>query len=157
MKEIFNTLQTVFDLKDLGKILWETNYNNLKSKVAYCVKNGYLKRIRRGVFVKNNFNPYELACKIFTPSYISFETVLLKEWIIYQADETIYVASYLSRSIECVLHEKTYHIVYRKLKDERLYDDTWIEKKDFYWIAWAQRAIQDMKYLKKDFYFDNIK
>jgi len=157
MLEIFKTKQTVFNLKDLWKILNETNYNNLKSKVSYYVKKWYLTRIRKWVFVKENFDKFELACKIYTPSYISFETVLSQEGIIYQKIDTIYVASYLSRKIEISYKDETIKIVYRKLKDGILYTPDWIIKKDFYSIASAKRAIQDMKYLKKDFYFDNLK
>ncbi len=157
MLEIFKTNQTVFDLKDLWKILNETNYNNLKSKVSYYVKKNYLIRIRKWIFVKENFDKFELACKIYTPSYISFETVLSQEGIIYQKIDTIYVASYLSRSIKILYKNKIIKIVYRKLKDEILYNPDWIIKKDFYNIATTKRAIEDMKYLKKDFYFDNLK
>jgi hypothetical protein len=38
MLEIFKTIQSVFDLKDLAYLLRENNYNNLKSKIAYYVK-----------------------------------------------------------------------------------------------------------------------
>jgi predicted transcriptional regulator of viral defense system len=157
MIEIFKTKQTVFDLKDLWKILNEPNYNNLKSKVSYYVKKWYLTRIRKWIFVKDDFDVFELACKIYTPSYISFETVLSQEGIIYQKIDTIYVASYLSRTLKIDYKDRIIKIVYRKLKDEILYNPVWIIKKDFYSIASWQRAIQDMKYLKKDFYFDNLK
>jgi hypothetical protein len=157
MLEIFKTSQTVFDLKDLAFLLWENNYDNLKSKVAYYVKKWYLTRIRKWIFTKENFDIYELACKIYTPSYISFETVLQKEGAIYQYDDTIYLASYLSRDIKIETNWKILNICYRKLKDEILYNPEWVEKKDFYSIASLERAVSDMKYLKKDFYFDNLK
>ena len=157
MLEIFKTKQSVFNLNDLGKILKEKDYNNLKSKISYYVKKWYLQRIRRWIFVKDDFDVFELACKIYSPSYISFETVLQKEWVIYQYFDTIFVASYLSRSLEINYKWKKIKIVYRKLKDEILYDETGIIKKDFYSIASKDRAIKDMKYLKKDFYFDNLK
>lgn len=157
MLEIFKTNQTVFDLKDLSNLFWEPNYNNLKSRVSYYVRKGYISRIRRWIFVKDDFNYYELACKIYSPSYISFETILFDEWIIYQVDSTIYVASYLSRTIEIEYMWKTIKIVYRKLKDNLLFDDNWVLKKEFYSIASRNRAISDIKYLKPDFYFDNLK
>lgn len=159
MIEIFKTSQSVFDLKDLSFLLWEKNYNNLKSKVAYYVRKGYLTRIRKWIFVKENFDIFELACKIYTPSYISFETVLQQKWAIYQYDETIYLASYLSRMIKIKLpisrdEEQFINITYRKLKDEILYNPEWVEKKDFYSIANLERAKSDMLYLQKNFYFD---
>lgn len=157
MLEIFKTNQTVFDLKDLSNLFWDKNYDNLKSRISYYVKRWYISRIRRWIFVKDDFDTFELACKIYTPSYISFETVLFKEWIIYQVDTAIYVASYLSRTIKIQFRWKTIKIVYRKLKDNILYDDEWIIRKEFYSIASNNRAISDMRYLKSDFYFDNLK
>lgn len=161
MIEIFKTSQTVFDLKDLASVLGEENYNNLKSRVAYYVKKGYLTRIRKWIFVKEDFNIYELACKIYTPSYISFETVLQKHGIIYQYDDTIYLASYLSRNLELDISlswgYKKLKISYRKLKDTILYDTQWVKQEWYYSIASKERAIEDMRYLKKDFYFDNLR
>lgn len=157
MLKIFKTSQSVFDLRDLAFLLWENNYNNLKSKVAYYVKKWYLLRVRKWIFAKEKFSVYELACKIYTPSYISFETVLQKEWAIYQYDETIYLASYLSRNIEISVNWKVIKICYRKLKDEILYNSEWVLKKDFYSVATLKRAASDIKYLKRDFYFDNLK
>ena len=157
MIKIFNTKQSVFDLKDLWNILWEANYDNLKSKIAYYVKKGYLSRIRKWIFVKENFDVYELACKIYTPSYVSFETVLLDYGIIYQPSDEIFLASYLSRNIELEYKWKTIKLVYRKLKDNLLYDYSGIIKKDYYNIASSNRAVKDIKYLKPDFYFDNLK
>ncbi|HRX64233.1 MAG TPA: hypothetical protein P5060_03965 [Candidatus Absconditabacterales bacterium] len=153
---MYNTQQTVFDMKDFQRLFGEQNYNNLKSKISYYVKRGYIDRIRRGFFVKKDFDVLELACKIYTPSYISFETVLQQQNIIFQYDETIYLASYLSRDIQIKHKEKTINICYRKIKGDILLDQEGLIKKKYYTIASKDRAIKDMLYLKPDFYFDNL-
>lgn len=152
MLAIYQTNQTVFDLKDLAKILSENNYDNLKSKVSYYTKKWYIYRIRKGIYTKKEYDIYELACKIYTPSYISFETVLSVEWVIYQSYQDIYVASYLSRTIQIWTH--TIH--YRKLKDDILFDNNGILRQNYYNIADKNRAISDMKYIYPKFYFDNL-
>jgi hypothetical protein len=38
IQKIYQTEQTIFNLKDLAFLLKEENYNNLKSKVAYYIK-----------------------------------------------------------------------------------------------------------------------
>lgn len=156
IQKLYATKQTVFDTKDLQWLFWEQNYNNLKSKISYYVKKWYIYRIRRGIFVKQDFDVFELACKIYTPSYISFETVLQNSNIIHQYDETIYVASYLSRDIQIKYQDKTINIIYRKLKSDILFNQTWLIKNGYYTIASSDRAINDMRYLKPDFYFDNL-
>jgi len=122
IQKIYQTPQTVSDLKDLAILLEEKEYDRLKSKVAYYIKKGYLKRIRKGIFVKDDFDPKELACKIYTPSYISFETILQEKSIIFQYDSVLYVASYLNRYIEIPYGDQTIKIQYRKLKDDILFD-----------------------------------
>lgn len=156
IQKLYTTVQTVFDIKDLQWLFWEQNYNNLKSKISYYVKKWYLFRIRKGIFVKEDFNILELACKIYTPSYISFETVLQSSNVIFQYDETIYVASYLSRNIQILYKNKRIDIQYRKLKPDILFNQDGLIKKWYYTIASTERAIDDMRYLQPNFYFDNL-
>lgn len=154
--KIYKSEQSVFDMKDLSIILAEENYNNLKAKINYYVKKWYINRIRRWIFVKDEFDVKELACKIYSPSYISFETILQEQSVIFQYDATIYLASYLNRLIEIEYKGKIIKIQYRKIKDELLYNQDWIIKKVNYTEANTERAIKDMQYLKPNFYFDNL-
>lgn len=154
LQKLYQTQQSVFNLNDLTILLEEENYDRLKSRIAYYVKKWYLNRIRNWIFVKETFDPKELVCKIYTPSYVSFETILQEHSVSYQYDSTLYIASYLSRYIEIPYKNSIIKIQYRKMKDDILFDQEWITKKDFYWEATAKRAIKDMRYLKPDFYFD---
>jgi len=65
-REIFQSPQTVFTAKEIALILAETNRDILKSKINYYVKKGILRAVRRGVYVKQNYNIFELATKIYT-------------------------------------------------------------------------------------------
>ena len=151
--EIYKKPQTIFTFKEISLLFPQLSYKNLKNKVSYFVRVGKLKRIRKGIYAKENFNSLELANKIYTPSYISFETVLEPEGIIFQKYQTIFAASYLSRRIKVGDQE----IFYRKVKDEILLNSLGIEEKNFYFIASKERAFLDAVFLYKDYYFDNLR
>ena len=83
--KLYQSPKTILTNKDLALIWGETNLNNLKAKIAYYVKRGVLIRLTRNVFAKDaNYNAKELATSIYTPSYISFETVLREAGTIFQ-------------------------------------------------------------------------
>ncbi|MFZ8803248.1 MAG: hypothetical protein ACO2PO_09750, partial [Candidatus Calescibacterium sp.] len=98
-----------------------------------------------------DYNKFELATKIYKPSYISFETVLSQSGVIFQYYSQIFVASYLTREIG-VDGQKYF---YRKIKGSILTDPTGLEYKGTYWIATKERAFLDTLYLNKNYYFDN--
>lgn len=156
IQKIYSTTQTVFDLKDLSVLLWVKNKNNLKAKVSYYAKKWYLYRVRQGIYTKKEFHPREFACKIYTPSYISFESILQDAGVIYQLDNTIYLASYLSRTLQIDTHQGVYTIQWRKIKDALLYKQVGIQKETYRSQATSERAIKDMLYIKPDFYFDKL-
>ena len=97
-------------------LIGETNFQSLNKKLNYYVRTGKLLNPRKGVYTKPNYDPVELACIIYTPSYISLEYVLQKSGIIFQYDSRITAVSYLSRGIEVA--GTTY--LFRKIKGEIL-------------------------------------
>ncbi len=151
--KIYGSPKTVFNTKDIALIWEETNKNNLKSKISYYVKNKDLIRLKNGVFVKDkNYNRQELATSIYTPSYISFETVLRENGIIFQHYDTIFVAGELSKNI-LVDGQK---ISFRKIKEVVIYNPLGIINKTNYSTAIRERAFLDMIYLFPQYYFDNL-
>jgi predicted transcriptional regulator of viral defense system len=151
---IYGSKQTVFTSREIAILIKEENANKLKSKLAYYVKTGKLIRLRRGVFSKNSaYDKNELAVRIFTPSYISFETVLAKEGVIFQYYEAVFVASYLSRNLKF----KDNKLIFRKLKNEILFNQKGIINRGTYFQASKERAFLDMLYLFGDYYFDNLR
>lgn len=153
ISKILRSNNTVFTFKDISLIWGDTDKKATISAINYYVKTGNLYRIRRGIYAKDkNYDKFELAIKIYTPSYISFETVLTKKGIIFQFYSQIFVASYLTREI-FVDNQK---FCYRKIKDQILTNQTGLEFKNNYWIASPERAFLDILYLNRDYYFDNL-
>ena len=97
---VYNDIRTVFRLKDIALMLGETNFQPLNKKLNYFVRTGKLQNPRKGIYAKPDYNTEELACTIYTPSYISLEYVLQKAGIVFQYDSRITVVSYLSRTID---------------------------------------------------------
>lgn len=150
---VYSSKNTVFTTKDLALLWGEPDTNLVKRRVYRYVKSGKLYAIRKGIYTKDkNYDRFELATKIYTPSYVSMETVLSKEGIIFQHYSQIFVASYLTREITC--DGQIY--MFRKLKDSVLANLAGIDKKENYFIASKERAFLDMLYLHKNYHFDNV-
>ena len=150
--EIYKKDQSVFSFGEIVLLFPEINYQNLKRQISYYVKRGKILRLRRGIYAKEDFNPFELATKIYTPSYISFESVLKKEGIIFQESSSIFVASYLTRKINCAGLE----IIFRKIKNSVLINSAGIERGNNFFIASKERAFLDTVFVLKNYYFDNL-
>jgi hypothetical protein len=150
---IYQDIRTVFRLNDIALLTGETNFQSLNQKLNYYVRTGKLQNPRKGIYVKPAYNSEELACTIYTPSYISLETVLQKAGIVFQFDPRISLISYLSRTIE--VENQTY--VYRKMKGEILVNTAGIIRQNNQVnIATAERAFLDLLYLNAETYFDNL-
>ena len=150
---ILRESNTVFTLKEILLASGETTTNLLKRRLNYYVKKGELYSIRRGFYAKDkNYDKLELATKIYTPAYISFETVLRQAGMIFQYYETIFVASYLTREIA----EDNQIYQYKKIKNTILTNSAGIETKNSYSIASPERAFLDILYLNRNYYFDNL-
>ncbi len=152
--KLYRSPKTILTTKDLALLWEETNPINLKSKIGYYAKHGVLIRLTRGVFGKDkNYNPKELATSIYTPSYISFETVLREAGIIFQHYDTIFVAGPWPLTKKIGQHT----FMFRKLKDSVLYSPSGVKNENNFSIATPERAFLDMIYLFPKYYFDNLK
>ena len=151
---ILRSPKTVFSLKDIALLWRESTSGATMVRLNYYVKKGDLYRIRKGLYAKSkDYNKLELATRILTPAYVSFETVLAREGLIFQYYEPIFVASYATRTI--MIGEQTYS--FRKMKNEVLVDATGIEHINETSIATKERAFLDMLYLRTKYHFDNIR
>ena len=145
--------RTVFSTKDVALLWAEERELKVSGRLNKYVKAGKLIRIHRGLYAKdNNYEKLELATKIYTPSYISFETVLAKAGVVFQFYSQIFVASYVKREI--VVGEQIYS--YKRIRDSILTNRVGVEAKDDYHIASLERAFLDIIYLNKDYHFDNL-
>ena len=145
--------QTIFSTKDAA-LLWNENDNSVVTdRLKKYVKSGKLFRAYRGLYAKDQkFDQFELATRIYTPSYVSFETVLTREGVNFQYYGNIFVASYINREIN-VGEQK---ITFVRMKDYVLSNTVGIEHKDGYAIASRERAFLDRVYVSKDYHFDNL-
>lgn len=149
---ILRSKKTVFSFKDIA-LLWGDSGNAARVRVNYYFKNGDLYRIRHGLYAKDkNYDKFELATRIFTPAYVSFESVLGQAGITFQYYGQIFVASYLTREI--TVDSQTYS--FRKIKDIVLTNKAGIENKGEYLMASKERAFLDTIYINKDYHFDNL-
>ena len=150
---VYSDKRTVFRLKDISLLVGETNFQSLNKKLNYYVRTGKLLNPRRGIYAKPDYNPEELACIIYTPSYISLDYVLHKSGVIFQYDSRITAISYLNRSIE--VNDRTFQ--FRKIKGEILVNISGINRQEDINIASAERAFLDLMYLSPEYYFDNLR
>lgn len=151
--DIYKSPQTVFTVADLA-LLWKiTDSTALKNRINYYIRVGQLVRLRRGVYAKDkSYDKYELGVKVYSPAYISFETVLAIHGVIFQYYESIFVASHLSRDITVAGQS----FVYRKLKGEILLHPAGVESHKNYHQASLERAFLDYIYLFGDIHLDNL-
>lgn len=151
--DLMRSEKTVLTFKDVVLLWGESDVNFIKKKIHRYVKAGKLYSIRRGVYAKDkNYDKYELATKIYTPSYVSLETVLAAAGVIFQFYGQVFVMSYKTTEIECDGHK----YAYRKIKDSILTNTAGIETRQNYSIASPERAFLDVVYLNKDYHFDNL-
>ena len=145
--------QTIFSTKDIA-ILWqETNSKTITNRLKKYIASGKLIRVHRGFYAKDtSYNRYELATRVYTPAYISFETVLAKAGIVFQHYTAIYVASYVSRSI-CIDNTE---IELVRMKPSLISDTTGIKHMTGYAIATKERAFLDRLYHTPNYHFDNL-
>jgi hypothetical protein len=154
LSTILISTKSVFTLKDIA-ILWhESNYDIIKNRINYYVSSGDLYKIRRGYYAKTKaYRKLELAGRIFTPSYISFETILAREGLIFQYQSAITAAAYLTRSLN--IEHQSY--VYKKIKNPVLIDPAGMRYEDETALAGKERAFLDTLYLNAEYHFDNLR
>lgn len=150
--KLYSRPETVFTIDEISQLFPEITYKRLKDRLYHFATAGKLKRLHHGIYAKIEYNPLELANKLYKPSYISLETVLARGGVTFQYYETIFVVSYLTRTVKI----NNTNIQYRQIKGEVLTNLQGIEHKDGYFIASLERAFLDAVYIYKDYHFDNL-
>ena len=150
---IYNEGRTVFRLNDVAMLIGETNFESLSKRLNYYVRTGKLLNPRKGIYAKQGYDMKELACVLYTPSYISLEFVLQRAGVVFQYNSQITLVSYQSRKLEI----EGVSISFRKIKNEILVDTSGINTDDKgISIATPERALLDTLYLNSNYYFDNL-
>jgi len=154
LSELIKTNKTIFTIKEIGDIAQITNPNYLRVLVSRMVKRGDLFRIRQGIYTYTlDYNKFELANKLKKPSYVSLQTILFDKSIIFQ-DYSSKITSVSKNTSQFKIQGTTY--IYNKIKNEIISNPLGIVIKDRVCMAETERAVCDMIYLFKDYYFDNL-
>ncbi len=153
LEVLLRSPKTVFSTKDVA-LLWSENDNTVVAdRLKKYAKAGKLVRPYRGLYVKDeHYNQFELATRIYTPAYISFETVLINSGVNFQHYSNIYVASYVNREIKV----GELKIIFVRMKEYVLSSTMGIKHTDGYATATPERAFLDRVYISKEYHFDNL-
>ena len=154
LSAILRSNKTVFTTEDIALLWHESLSPKTLVRINYYVKQGELIPLRRGIYAKNeNYNKLELATRIITPAYVSFETILAREGVIFQFYMPIFVASYTTRQL--LVDKQVY--TYRKIKHEILLNPLGVEHTNETSSAVLERALLDTLYVGALSYFDNLR
>ncbi len=153
LETILRSPKTVFTFKDVALLWGEPSTQAVRVRLSYYVSRGKLYRIHRGVYTKDkHYHKLELATRLYAPSYVSFETILSHEGLIFQFYSPIFVASYLTHEIE--VDGQTYS--FKKVKDSILTNSSGVENREESSFATKERAFLDTLYIHADYHFDNL-
>lgn len=151
--QLYESPRTVFSIASIALLVNEQRKDVLAKRLNYYVREGKLFNLRRGIYAKRGYNPEELACLLFPPTYLSLEYVLQKAGVVFQYDSRLTSVSYLCRSVEVDGREYSY----RRIRGEILADTSGIIRRDNINIATPERAFLDVMYLNAQYYFDNLR
>lgn len=153
LSDLYRSGMSVFSICDAMVITKNPDRTAMSRILAALEKKGVLKRLRKGIYSLPEYNIYEFGNKIITPSYLTMESVLREEGVIFQVDNVITYASYQTRRLfweeEIVFH-------YRKMKQEILFDNRGKIYRGGYTRASLERAFLDMCYVDKWRTYENI-
>jgi len=152
--KLLQTEKTIFTVTDIYQIFSHYNKFSLRNAISRLGKQWFLINICKGIRALPKYNIYELANILQKPSYISLETVLNQEWIIFQDyGNILFSISIKTRDIK--IWNLKYS--YKTIKKEILLDPKWIAYTQWYAIASPERAICDRLYLTPNYHFDNLR
>ena len=146
--------EKIFHANDLANIWQISDKNLLLTTLKRYYRQGLLYRIYKGLYAlepAEKIDPWLLGVKaLHGYAYISCETVLAQAGIIQQKVNYITLVAEKSRRFR--LGGNNYYI--RQLKDEYLYNDAGLEKKNGLLIATPERAAADLLYFNPRAHFD---
>lgn len=154
LSELIKADRKIYHSNDLA-ILWDiSNKNTLYTTIKRYVKKGILIPIYKGLYSTvpvTQLDPLELGkAVIHRYTYLTTESVLSQEGIISQATYSFTFVSSLSKKVKV----GDFNFLFRKLKDEYLYNPIGVENKGGNFTATTERAVADMLYFNPRYHFD---
>ncbi len=144
-----------FHASDLA-LLWDIdNQNTLNMTLKRFVDRGILKRIHKGFYSTTdikNLDPLDLGFSYLnTYSYLSLETLLVREGLIFQ--DIKYITFVSSKSDTFELNGIMYKS--RQLQGAYLNNTIGVTQVGNHFEATKERAVADILYYNPKYYFDN--
>lgn len=134
--------RTVFTPLDL-RLLWQESERNAKVNAVRMVERKIIIRLSKGYYALNQkYNPYELANRIITPSYVSFQSALAFAGVSFQNRKEI--GSVAGLNYRKKIGDTAY--IYYTMKKLLLFSMEGIFTRDGVTIASPERAILDSFY-----------
>jgi hypothetical protein len=154
INELIKSDRKLFHTNDLA-LLWKiSNRNTLYTTIKRYVDKGVLIPIYKGLYSTvpvAQLNPLELGrAVIHSYAYLTTESVLAQAGIISQATYAYTFAA--SRSTKVTAGP--FSFIFRRLKDEFLYNPAGIVNDGGIFIATPERAVADMLYINPRYHFD---
>ena len=149
--------EKLFHTNDLALLWGITNKNTLYTTIKRYLQKGILIPVHKGFYSTvpiDQLDPFKLAIGyLHRFTYISCETVLIREGIIFQKENYLTLISSISKKFTISNHS----YLVRRLKDSYLYYDRGIDNINGVMTANVERSIADLLYFNSAFYFDNKK
>jgi hypothetical protein len=154
LNELIKSDRNIYHSNDLA-ILWDiSNKNTLYTTIKRYVQKGVLIPIYKGLYSTvpiSELDPLELGrAVIHRYTYLTTESVLAQAGIISQATYAYTFVSSLSKKATV----GSMSFLFRKLKDDYLYNPTGIVNQDGNFVATTERAVADMLYFNPRYHFD---
>lgn len=147
----------LFHTRDLALLWGINNPNTLYTTIKRYVQKGILVPVQKGLYATvalAELEPYAFgAAVIHTYAYVSCETVLVADGIMFQSGEAMTFVSSVSKRFTLAGHA----YLVRTMADRFLYNDTGIEMGNGIRRANTARAVADMLYFNPRAHFDNPK
>ena len=144
LKILIESKKTVFRAKDL-KNLWQENPRNTIIASKRMVAKNLILKLAKGYYAINEeYNIYELANLIISPSYISFNSALFFWGVCFQVSGTMQSVSLLNYQKE--VGDRIYK--YQAMKKALFFNLEGIDLKNDISVASPERALLDLFYLE---------
>ncbi len=151
--KLLKNKQVIYTVNELAKYIRHSSENYLRIRISYYCKKWIFKRLARWIYAtRDKYDVFELANKIYSPSYISFYSALYHHKIIFQYSLDVYLAYQKSDSKQL----DGFKIILKNLKKDLLFNSEGIEINEQYSIASKERAFLDTLYIYGETFFDNL-
>ena len=145
---------SVLSYSEIFSVIKANSDDYKRRKIDVYTKEWILVRIVKWFYHLNwvKYDRFELANKIYSPSYISLFSALYEYWMIFQLPESIFL-------IYIKTFEKkidNFNLVTKRLKENILLNTKWLIYSWNYIIASPERALLDTIYFYWKVHIDNL-